>query len=225
VTVALTLQQAKQRIDAIMLKYQTVAVGTGSVLTGALTSGKTYEAWVLANVLEHLRLHENFQVSLVGGSKVVLKSSPGPINSAYAHFVLQKPGEPQLEVWTDVEFTTLSHGHRGSPTPIEPADRHELDIVVVPASTVGWPSFQLVRLGVECKNTSFAKHMWRAALGVRRELSVLRAPISTGFVSWPRASVPAQPPSVLMVFSTDPAVTNFAAAGSVFGIDVVHCPM
>lgn len=73
--------------------------------------------------------------------------------------------------------------------------------------------------------TSFAKSMWRAALGVRRELSLLVPEIDTDFQMWPRKKVPAQPPSVFMVFSTDPAVTQYARAGEFFGVDVAHSPM
>jgi hypothetical protein len=223
--VPLSLSQAKARIDAIMTKYQTITIGAGSVLSGTLTSGKTYEAWVLATVLENLRLQEGYQVMMVGGTKVVLKTSPGPINNSYAHFVLSKPGSPTLEAWTDVEFTTLSFGSQGGSPAAGPADRHELDIVVVPVGTTGWPRFDQVRLAVECKNTSFAKQMWRAALGVRRELSLLSHPTATGFLTWPRTTVAANPPSVLMVFSTDPNVATYAKAGAFFGVDAVHCPM
>src|SRR4051812_7779006 len=105
----LTLQQARARIDRILGSYQRSVGSTGrSVLPSAVTAGKTFEAWTLCRVLEHLHADEGFAITLMESNLVRLKSSPGPINRRYAHFVLSRSGGDDLEVWTDVEFLALS---------------------------------------------------------------------------------------------------------------------
>lgn len=221
---ALTLAQAKQRIDRMLHIYG--ASGRHSHLPAKLTAGKVYEAWVLCEVLERFRTVEQYSVSLVGGSKAVLKSSGGAINPRYTHFILTKSGSPTLEVWTDVEFLTLSHSLRGKPRPPRDGDYHEMDIMVVPLGTRGRPSYEEVILAVECKHTPFRKDMLRAALGVRRELSLLnRFGAGTGFNKWPAAWVPARPPSCIKVYSTSPRVSRYAVTGAPFGVDFEYLPI
>ena len=67
--------------------------------------------------------------------------------------------------------------------------------------------------------------MARAALGVRRELSLLHPPNPTPFIQWPRNLVPAHPPSILLVFSTDPAVKEYNPAGAFYGVEFLYEPM
>lgn len=221
---SLSLADAKTKVDSILAKYAAVATPTG-VIAPSLTSGKMYEAWILAVVLERLQVVEGFTVQLVGSSKVHLKSSPGPINRLYPRFELLQGGVPVFEVWTDVEFATLSYAlSHGSGKPLPP-HRHELDLVVVPVGTTGYPRHDQIALGVECKNTPFSKAMARAALGVRRELSLLSSSMPTPFSAWPASHVPADPPSVLLVYSTHPAVEDYNAAGSIFGVRFVEEPM
>lgn len=217
----MTLAEAKNKIDSVLAQYASLA-NPASLVAPSFTSGKMYEAWVLGYVLQRLEIDEGYSVRLVGGSKVHLKSSPGPINRDYPRFELLIGSEPKFEVWTDIEFATLSYsllGHIG--TPGSP-HRHELDVVVVPAGTNRYPRHDEISIGIECKNTTFDKGMSRAALGVRRELSYLRPPTATGFTFWPTATVPADPPSVLMVFSTDPTVSAYNESGAVFGVVYVH---
>jgi len=225
--VALSLQDAKDHIDRVLGQYRGV---TGSapapgLLPAAITSGKLYEAWVLCEVLDRLHNTEGYHVRLKNSAKVVLKTSGGPINRAYPYFELTRASRPPLEVWTDVQFRSLSHNGRGSPLPLQKGDHHELDVVVVPAATNGRPTHSEVILGVECKNTGYTKDLLRSVLGVRRELSLLTDPKATRFSTWPRALVPADPPSCLSVYSTDPAIAAYSSPGAFFGIDFVHLPM
>ncbi|WP_167666624.1 hypothetical protein [Micromonospora narathiwatensis] len=188
-------------------------------------------------ILENLRTHERYEVILVGSDKMRLRSSGGPIDRSFAHFELRQRGQPLLEVWTDIEILTLSHHLRRGELPPQRGDCHELDIVILPAGIKsGYPPHDLVRMAVECKNTAFQKHMMRAALGVRRELSYLKTPRPPGpprpgtrpptsFSIWPRRDVAADPASVLAVYSTDPTVSEYDKAGQVFGVDFIHEPM
>lgn len=223
---ALSLADAKLRIDAIFESYRAASSQSHSILSASIKEGKLYEAWVLSIILERLRTREFFSVALVNSDRVFLKSSPGPINPSYPHFVLRRGGV-ELDVWTDVEFLTLSYGMRYPRTGSTPrtADYHELDIAIVPTGVMGRPFYSEIRMGVECKNSGFSKQMARAAFGVRRELSLLVAPNSTGFDSWPRSEVPARPPSVFSVYSTDPNIRKYDESGQIFGIDFIHEPM
>jgi hypothetical protein len=225
--VALSYEQVRERIDTIFAGYRN-ALGAAppSILPEAATAGKTYEAWVLCRVLEHLHKHESYEITLRRSTTIRLKSSPGPINRNYAHFSLTRPGEEPLEVWTDVEFLSLSAGCREvKPLAAQPCDYHELDIVVVPAGIAGRPDTQQVRIGVECKNLAYDKGMLRSLLGVRRELSLLAGPTATGFHAWPRTYVPAEPPSCLLAYGSDEAILNYAAPGELFGVDFVFKPL
>jgi len=104
-------------------------------------------------------------------------------------------------------------------------DYHELDILIVDAGSSGRPRYDQIWLGVECKNTGYGKELLREILGVRRELSLLTDAKFTRFQNWPRMTVPANPPSCLMVYSSDEDVMDYAAPGLMFGIDFVHEPM
>jgi hypothetical protein len=217
--------EARARIDRVLSGYQRAqAQPVRSVLPVTVAAGKTYEAWVLCDVLERLHASERFDVRLVNGSKVVLKTGGGPINDDYAHFVLSNATGEVLEVWTDVDFLGLSAAARDvSEATARPCDYHELDIIVVERGVRGRPWHRDIRIAVECKDSAYDKHMLRAILGVRRELSLLTDPMQlTGFGSWPRRTVPADPASCLLVYSSDPSITRFQPPGDTFGIDFVH---
>lgn len=219
----MNFDSARVQIDTILANYAQAKHASGqSVLPSNLTAGKVYEAWALCRVLERLRAEEGYDVVLHESTKVLLKSSPGPINRGYSHFELRHPARESLEVWTDVEFTAMSarnrHTHR-------PCDYHELDVVVVPAGTTGRPGHAAVRIGVECKNTGYTKGLLRSLLGVRRELSLLQHDVRTGFSRWPRALVDADPPSCLICFSTDPLVDSYRDPALFYGVDLVYEPL
>jgi len=176
---------------------------------------------VLSRILEHLHHDENYRIILVNSSLIPLKSAPGPINPRYPHFDLMWRGNKVAELWTDVEFLALSYSRAGRST-TQRGDFHELDIVIVDPGISGRPTHKNIWLGVECKNTGYTKDLLKSILGIRRELSLLAGNQSTHFSKWPRTSVPADPASCLVVYSTDPAVLHYASPGEIFGIDFVH---
>lgn len=221
---SLSLEEAIDRVNGIFALYDSAS--TGVALVGEdWKAGKVYEAWILTLVLNKIEQIEGFKVVLRGGTKVRLKSSPGPINASYPHFTLSRRGRPRLDVWTDVEFATLSFSRSGRSGKPGQAHRHELDIVIVKDGISGYPSHEDVVVGVECKNTGFEKSMARAILGVRRELSLLSGDEPTPFTSWPTAAVPADPPSVLLVYSTDINVVGYNEAGLTFGVEFHYEPL
>jgi len=194
------------------------------LMPASLTAGKLYEAYSLALVCAELKSKEACTLTLVGSSKITLKSSPGPINSKYPHIKVEKNGVHFANIWTDIEFVSLS----ACTTPkahLNKGDYHEMDIVLVPSSVLGRPQHNEILIAVESKNTGYQKNLLREILGVRRELSYLVDPISTVFKTWPNAQVPADPPSCLLVYSTDPAIHKYSSPGNFFGINFYHASL
>jgi hypothetical protein len=210
--------------DIFSLHLGASSATTEELVPLAVSDGKLYEAYVLSRVVERLALSEGYTLILVGGTRGQLKSSPGPINRKYPRIELRRSGNCVAELWTDVEFLSLSYC-TGIPRRVTKGDYHELDIVIVVAGANGRPRCDEVWLGIECKNTGYEKSMLKEILGIRRELSFLAQAQATQFLSWPRVNVPASPPSCLVVYSTDADVSDYSAPGAMFGIDFVHDPM
>ena len=188
---------------------------------------KLYEIHVLVRVLETLQRVERLDVVIRGSGTLPLRLSGGPIDRRrYAHFGLVRSGRAVADVWTDIEVTTLGHSIAGAPTPMEPGHLHEVDVIIVDHGTNGYPRHDQVWLAVECKHTTFGKNLLRQILGLRRELSYLRAMSRTRFNYWPESEVPADPASCVAVYSSDPRVVRFSIVpGSTFGIRFSHEPL
>ena len=222
----MTRNQIQRRLRDIFRQHLGAsATVTGELVPQAISAGKLYEAHVLSRVVEHLAKDERFSLMLVGGTKVQLKTSPGPINRNYPRIELRRSGGCLAELWTDVEFLSLSYCRGSAPAALTKGDYHELDVVIVQSGASGRPRVDQIWLGIECKNTGYMKSLLREILGIRRELSFLTDLRTTKFRSWPRTSVPADPASCLLVYSTDANVTDYAAPGRTFGIDFIHEPM
>ena len=187
------------------------------------TAGKLYEAYILARVAQQLVTREGMELTLSNGNRIALKSSPGPINRQFPRIDARQLSSPVAELWTDVEFLSLSCCMRAKTRPLTRGEYHELDIVMVEPEVVGRPRPDQIWLGVECKNTGYGKSLLREILGIRRELSLLRdVEERTRFSRWPRSHLSASPPSCLAVFCADRGAEEYAVPGEVFGIDFFH---
>ncbi len=216
----MTKQQVKKRIErAIKLYAQAVTSKAYALVPNSLTNGKLYEAHVLSVLLERLNRTEGFRIVLVNSQFIPLKSAPGPVNTRYPHFDLYRDGVKVAELWTDIEFISLSYALSGTSDPLTNGDYHELDIVIIDPGVSGRPRHDQIWLGVECKETDYAKKLLKEILGIRRELSILTDSTRTRFLHWPRTIVPAKPASCLLVYSTDPAIVLYSSPGKTFGID------
>lgn len=215
------LEEAKSRVDrAFESLFPTQGpLQLQTLVPDSLTAGKLYEAFVLAKIAEHLTLREGYQLRLVNDNSLTLKTSHGGVNRRYPHIAVQMNGTTVAEIWTDIEFLALSYFINGNGRTPNRGDFHELDIVVLEPGIQGKPRHDQIWIGVECKNTGYHKGLLKEILGIRRELSYLKDSRPTRFSSWPRNSVPADPPSCLLVFSTDRTVEQFASPGEAFGID------
>lgn len=222
----MTKNELKEKITEIFEElFPTATEEETDLVPKSLTDGKLYEAYIVSVVAEGLATVEGFDLVLVNGNHLQLKSSPGPINRVYPRIELRQRGSVRAELWTDVEYLTLSYASSSRSTPNK-GDYHELDVLVVDAGVSGRPRHDQVWLGVECKNLQYEKSLLKDILGVRRELSLLVHPNrSTRFSKWPRADVPANPPSCLIVYSTSAAIADYADPGEFFGIDFEHKPL
>lgn len=187
----------------------------------SLTDGKLYEAYILALIAEQLVTKENLSLKLVNGKHIQLKSSPGPINRNYPWIEVYHKGIVIGELWTDVEFLSMSYAKSGRSHPNK-GDYHELDILLTEPFLKGRPPHYSIFLGVECKNTPYTKSLLKEILGIRRELSLLTNDNATKFSNWPRKKVPAQPASCLLVYSSRNVVLDYKDPGNFFGIDFFH---
>lgn len=219
---ALSLDEAKDYVTAVFQAAGATHTDAFGLTATFDTKGKVYEAFCLAEILVRLKNVESLIPTLVNGPNIALRSSGGPINAHYPHVALSRHGIHVADVWTDIEFMTLSSETLG----VFEGDRHELDIVVVDVGSMGYPSTGQLWLGVECKNTSYKKRMVRETLGVRRELGLLQGhPLPTEFGVWPLSQVRFDPPSALLVMSTDPKVATYGTVGTAYGIRFEHKDM
>ena len=220
----MTAQELKERIarafSTLLRISQTRAL---KLLPSKLIMGKVYEAYVLSVVCEKLKNHEGCHFILKGGNKLVLKTSPGPINRQYPWIEVYRKRQFLGEIFTDIEFLTLSYqlSSHSQNIQLTSGHFHELDIVLTrPNITNGNRPLPCdIFMAIECKNTIYTKSLLREILGIRRELSLLSNPKRTRFNNWPRVFVPTDPPSCLLVYTTSLQVRNYQGPGDIFGID------
>jgi hypothetical protein len=208
--VAMTAEDLKARItDMFENLFPTATEPELDLVPRALTDGKM------------LATREGLSLRIVNGNFLQLKSSHGPINRRYPYIEVYRGNSILGEIWTDVEFLTLSYAQASRYT-LTKGDYHELDILMLTPGSDDRPRNDQILIGVECKNLSYDKGLLKDILGIRRELSFLQDDQKTAFSSWPRTVVPAKPPSCLLVYSSSPEVLEYANPGEVFGIDFYH---
>lgn len=200
-----------------------------SINSANLFKGKLYEVYVLSLLIQKLADDEGYTFQLQNGSSVLrMRPSPGELNRRYSWIDVFDGIAKIGEIWTSVEFATLSYS-KSSRVGIgcyHLGDYHELDIgFFKDTPTVPHPSHDSVIIGIECKNTSMKKSILREVLGLRRELSLLGSSIATGFSKKEWKEVPANPPSLLMLYCTDSSVNNYTDPGDYFGIQLKHKSM
>lgn len=220
-----SMAQVRNAVAQALRVYAGATAGAAaSAVSVATTRGKVYEAHVLSHVIQRLVMDENHAVSLVGGNTLRLRAAPGVIDRhGHAYFRVETPAGNDCELWTDLEVFGMSPALQQRAA--SRADASELDIALIDPGLAGRPTPPQVWLGVECKHTAFRKEYLRGFLGLRRQLSLLRDPIPTRFVAWPAATIPAEPPSCLMLWSSDQGILNHAEVGRPFGVMVSHVPI
>jgi hypothetical protein len=147
----MTRDQIQSELRNIFSRHLGISSATTKGLVPqTLPTGKLYEAYVLGRVVEQLATREGYSLYLVGGTKIQLKTSGGPINRNYPRIELRRYGACVAELWTDIQFLSLSYCN-ASPRTITKGDFHELDILIVDAGANGYPRFDQVWLGLNAK--------------------------------------------------------------------------
>ena len=221
----MTAATLKRRITEIFENlFPTATEPELDLVPRSLTDGKMYEAYILAVLSRDLVRREGMSLRLLNGNFIQLKSGCGGINRTYPRIEAYRGGRIIGELWTDIEFLTLSFSRSARSSPRR-GHFHELDIVMVTPGVTGRPTNSQVLLGAECKNLMYEKGLLKEILGVRRELSLLQKPQRTVFNSWPRISVPADPASCLLVYASSEEIMEYSDPGEVFGIDFFYEPL
>lgn len=219
-------RQTKEIVNRITQMFKQYAASKekkeAELLSSSVTSGKLYEAYILGIVAKNLVEQEKCKIVLVNDNFIRLKSSPGPINRNFPRLDIFKYGRKIAEIWTDIEFLTYSYCNSSTSDRALPCQYHEIDIIMVDPNLSGMPRVDNIWLAVECKNTSYSKNLLREILGIRRELSLLAQSTKTKLDNWPQSQVNADPPSCLLLFSTDSSVLDYSAPGKLFSIDFYH---
>lgn len=222
----MTSQELKDKISTAFEKHLGIQASQAQALLPTKdAAGKVYEAYVFSLFARDLVMREGCTLRLNSGSKIQFKSSPGPINPSYPHVRVTRGNVRLGDIWTDVEFASYSYWQSGMSTPPTPGQFHELDLLLTVPNSTGRPTPDKILIGVECKDTIYRKSLLREILGVRRELSLLQPAKSTSFRFWPRATVPADPPSCLLVYASSPRINNYDSPGELFGIDFFYEPI
>lgn len=216
--------QALRRVRAVFRSFTHIYPASAHWLS-KLRSGKLYELYCVAEVAERLTVDYGYALRFVGTS-IRFKASPGLIQPNDPHFdILDSKGSVLFRLYTDIEFSTLGNSIAGVH---DLSAYHELDIAVVDVGAAGRPAFDQIVLGVECKSHAvFIKSLVKEALGLRRELSLLRGPPNRSRLSLQAPSalnvdVAAFPPSEYwLAFVASDGLRYQASPGS-FGIAFKH---
>jgi hypothetical protein len=149
----------RRRVTELFRRHMTAPPATSfDILPRALTSGKLYEAYVLALVSRELTNAEGYQLRLVNSEFLPLQSTPQPIDRQRPRVELRTSARCVAEMWTDIEFLSLSFSMRRGGSP-ERGEYHELDVAVVDPGLSGRPPHDRIWLAVECKNTGYHKEL------------------------------------------------------------------
>lgn len=190
-----------------------------------LPTGKLYELYVLADLIEELS-NQGCSLSFISAnnSKVInFKQSPGKIKKQDSHFIITCPDGKELYIFLNIEFRTLSYKDT------QRSDRsnyHEIDIIVTNISS-GYPSYHNILLGVECKCVAkFKKSILKEVLGVRRELGLLSSckgeSLLSSYINSRDIEVPMDPRTEYRLAFIDPNGKYYENAGRVFGVEFKH---
>ena len=141
-------------------------------LPGPTQTGKLYELYVLALELASKRAN-GWRFSFVPGTQGVFRGAPGAVDTAFHHFRFEAPTNVGStlagHLWTDIEYVQYDTATRGATflRGVPRSLRHELDILYVAGSGVGFPCPPVIVEGVECKHTRLTKGMLREMIAHR----------------------------------------------------------
>jgi hypothetical protein len=105
---------------------------------------------------------------------------------------------------------------------------HELDVVLVPPGTNGFPRPADILIGVEAKHRPFNRGLLKELLGVRREMT-MRVSGSHNYSAphwfiWWSNDLPVFPPSGLVAFASSAHILRYNDPADFWGIHMQHLP-
>lgn len=217
-------------VKAVGKLFDIAAKAPAPLQLQAMTRDKLFEMLVLARLLRAFRrAYPKGSVAhrppSKGGktSEVVVASKPALADrKRYSHFdLLDDAGKPIGEVWTSVEFESLSWGRNGGAPGKAPREaRHELDVCVLEPGACEWPAHSQVIAGFSCKDVrTSTKENVREALGLRRETAFLSHPQSS-LAPWLVPVVPAEPSAPILLVSSDVGVRKYSSPVDALGVYV-----
>lgn len=200
---------------------------TNQLLEKAKKKGKIYEAYCLGLLCKYLKEKENCSIRLKGGNIVYLKSSGGPINKNFPYFEVYKNKIKLGEIFTDIEFLTLSSWFDQQQEEIDRSAYYEIDICLVKPNVKDGerPIPDEILIAVECKSGKWYKKYLRELLGTRRELSYWKKPEITYFDDEFFNVQHSTPPSVLLLFSANNSINSYVNSGKMFDFKLLFEPM
>jgi hypothetical protein len=176
-----------------------------------MTRDKLYEMLVLARILRAFRrahpkgsiIHQPPSKGGKPSEVIVASKPPWPIASGSRFDLLDAAGTNLGEVWTSVEFESLSWDRCGGAPGKAPREaRHELDVCVLEPKSGERPAHFQVYAGISCKDVRMSsKENVREALGLRRT-ALRRLPSVPSHTPWLVQSVPT-PCSPIFLVSSD----------------------
>lgn len=214
---------AEAEIKNVFLKYKTVTANDDKTLK-AMTNGKVYELFVLSKIVERLATY-GYSLNFVGRD-IRFKGSPGLLKQRDPHFNISKYSSLKFQLFVSVEFNvirpSISSAAMGSrPTSFDDSCHHEIDVGVFKKGLNNVrPNHDEVLLAVECKSGgNFSKDMVRGILGLRRSLSLLKAPQKSNLF---KNAIPADPASEVILAAVNSKVRNYVVGPEEFGIELEH---
>lgn len=216
------MANAKRKIDLAFGRLMgSPAQGTIVAQHARATDGKVFELLVLSDLLEQFS-HHGYQVRLINGSYLKLRSVPGYVVRHEPRIVLMRQDGVHFAVWMNVQFRGIGFEGSGRSTPVAP-DYHELDLAITKEKVPdGLLSRDQIFLAIECKDRPLTKGMLREMIGLRREMSLLGKPPHAGFFGWLTPIHTQNPPIHLFLCSSARPPRNFGDLSAVFGIEVQH---
>lgn len=188
--------------------------------------GKAYELKVLADLVTFFHFNKTYHISCMpnNAKRLTFGGAPCKPNAMLYDYIKVQRGAKKYELWVSVQFTTLSYAIGKSNAAPDCSDLHELDIGMYRAPLgPDYPSYKKVVFAASCKAGTWHKVYAREALGLRRELGLLR-PGKPSLAPWFASNVPTDPASPLALFSRDGNSVNYAGSLESLGLYVNYYP-
>lgn len=202
------------KINSIFRYYRVSSAGQLLSVMPNAYKGKLYEFYALADIIKNLSSVEKLQCKLRNSTgSFRFLAAPGKIDRSKPYIECIDSSKVVAEIWTNVEFQTLSYVVGGQAAKPKFSDLHELDIVVVKPGVNNYPLNTDIFIANTCKDTAIKKELIREVIGLRRELSFYNTPTTTNFIKkWLTPINKQEPPVHILFYNPDDKIQNYKSA-------------